>query len=240
MSDGVLPNCQIKCDAEPCKNGGICTEDFARQESHCDCEHTSFMGEFCVEEKGADFTGESSLQRKFTLDGNVDEIKVQFAFSGTDLRRTSRVMLLLQTENDRSYYLMVAITENGHLQFEEDREGTAWGATVEKAFFNNVRHSVYYKRSGDRALLLIDRQEVPLVEITVLSLTPVADVGRNAVQIGGINTTDPRFAVFKSYMGCLSSRCFFLVNVAEYIDGMSFVLCDFCAHILTVFGAACD
>lgn len=172
------------------------------------------MGEFCMEEKGADFTGESSLQRKFTLAGNVDQIKLQFAFSSTDLRRAARVMLLLQTENDRSYYLMVAITEDGHLQFEEDREGSSWGAKVVKPFFNNVRHSVYYKRNGDDAMLLIDREHVPLEEINVLSLTPVADVGRNAVQIGGINTTDPRFAVFKSYMGCLSSayEFFFLFH----------------------------
>lgn len=158
-----------------------------------------------MEEKGADFMGESSLQRKFTLTGKVDQIKVQFAFSGEDLRRASRVMLLLQTENDRSYYLMVAITEDGYLQFEEDREGSAVGAKVEKQFFNNIRHSIYYKRDGDNAMLLVDRQHVQLEDITVLTLTPVADVGRNAVQIGGINTTDPRFAVFKSYMGCLSS-----------------------------------
>lgn len=57
VSDGVLPNCQVKCDTEPCKNGGICTENFAKQESYCNCEHTSFMGEFCMEEKGADFSG---------------------------------------------------------------------------------------------------------------------------------------------------------------------------------------
>lgn len=207
VMDGVLPDCQIKCDAEPCKNGGICTENFAKQESYCNCEHTSFMGEYCMEEKGADFTGESSLQRQFQLDGSVDEIRVQFAFSsGSDLRRANRAMLLLQTRNDRSYYLLAAITEDGHLHFEEDREGSAWGATVQKQFLNNVRHSVFYTRRGQRAMLLIDRQEVPLVEMDVLTLTQVADIGRNAVQIGGTNTTDPRFATYKNYMGCLSSE----------------------------------
>lgn len=165
-----------------------------------------------MEEKGADFTGESSLLRKFPLTGKVEQIKVQFAFSSTDLRRASRVMLLLQTENDRSYYLMVAITEDGHLQIEEDREGSAYGAKVIKPFFNNIRHSVYYKRTGDTALLLVDREEVLLEEVTVLTLTPVADAGTNAVQIGGLNTTDPRFAVFKSYSGCLSSKKVYIFN----------------------------
>lgn len=81
VPDGVLLDCQMKCDSEPCKNGGICTENFARQESTCNCEHTSFTGEFCNEEKGADFSGESLLQRKFMLTGKVDQVKVQLAFS---------------------------------------------------------------------------------------------------------------------------------------------------------------
>lgn len=207
VTEGVLPICQVKCDAEPCKNGGICTENFAKQESYCNCEHTSFTGEFCVDEKGADFSGESSLQRKFTLGGNkVEQVKLQLAFSSGDLRRASRVMLLLQTENDRSYYLMVGITPDGYIQFEEDREGYAMGAIIERNFLNNIRHSVYYHRYGNNSLLLIDRQEVQLEPVNVLELTAVADSGRNAAQIGGINTTDPRFAVFKSYSGCLSSK----------------------------------
>jgi len=195
----------MKCDAEPCKNGGICTENFAKQESTCNCEHTSFLGEFCMEEKGADFSGESILQRRFTLGGKVEQVKLQLVFSSGDLRRTSRVMLLLQTENDRSYYLMIALTPDGYLQFEEDREGTAFGAKIERSFLNNARHAVYFKRDKDEAVLLIDRQVVPLLPINVLGLTPVTDLGANDVQIGGINTTDPRFAVFKSYSGCLSS-----------------------------------
>lgn len=48
-SKGVLPNCQMKCDTMPCKNLGICTEDFNRQESSCNCELTSYFGEYCAD-----------------------------------------------------------------------------------------------------------------------------------------------------------------------------------------------
>lgn len=48
-SKGVLPNCQMKCDTMPCKNLGICTEDFGRQESSCNCELTSYFGEHCAD-----------------------------------------------------------------------------------------------------------------------------------------------------------------------------------------------
>lgn len=196
----------MQCDAEPCKNGGICTENFAKQESTCDCEHTSFLGEFCMEEKGANFLGESIMQKKFTLDGKIEKIKLQLAFSSDDLRRTaSRILFLIQTINERNYYLMVAITQDGYLQFEEDREGVAFGAKIERNFINHARHSVYYRRNGSDAVLLIDREVVPLLQISVLSATPIADAGANEVQIGGFNTTDPRFAVYKGYTGCLSS-----------------------------------
>lgn len=39
----------MKCDEEPCKNLGICTEDFVKGESTCDCELTSYFGESCNE-----------------------------------------------------------------------------------------------------------------------------------------------------------------------------------------------
>uniref|UniRef100_A0A1I8N1M4 Laminin G domain protein n=1 Tax=Musca domestica TaxID=7370 RepID=A0A1I8N1M4_MUSDO len=213
-TDGVLPNCQIKCDAEPCKNGGICRENFAKQESKCDCEHTSFLGEFCMEEKGADFSGESTLQRKFELNGKVDYVRLQLAFSSLDLRRANRVMLLLQTAADRSYYLMIAITADGYLLFEEDREGPAVGARIDRNFLNNARHSIYYQRNQSEATLYIDREPVPLAPISARALTPSADMGANRVQIGGINTTDTRFAVFKSYSGCLSN---IYIQVNKYI-----------------------
>lgn len=206
VSEGVLADCQMRCDAEPCKNGGICLENFAKQESTCDCEHTSFLGEFCMEEKGADFSGESVLQRKFVLSKKVDQVRLQLAFSSGDLRRTSRVMLLLQTENARSYYLLVAITTDGYLQIEEDREdGVAFGATIKNNFLNNARHSVHYRRDGNTTLLFIDRKEVPMTQISVGTLSQISEVGVNEVQIGGIITLDPRFAVYKSYSGCLSN-----------------------------------
>lgn len=49
---GVIAHCNMKCDEEPCKNGGTCIEDFRNQEHACNCEHTSYYGEFCNEEKG--------------------------------------------------------------------------------------------------------------------------------------------------------------------------------------------
>ncbi|XP_017127336.1 uncharacterized protein LOC108146046 isoform X1 [Drosophila elegans] len=207
--EGVLPNCQIKCDAEPCKNGGTCKEHFAEQLSTCDCEHTSFLGEFCSEEKGADFSGESTLQRKFELlpgTGRVDYVRLQLAFSSFDLRRANRIMLLMQTEAERSYYLLLAITSDGYLQLEEDRDnGLTVGARIDRNFLNSARHSVYYVRNGTQSQLFIDREQVPLTEFAARVLTTGGDAGSNRVQIGGINSTDSRFAVFKSYSGCLSN-----------------------------------
>ncbi|CAK1586389.1 unnamed protein product [Parnassius mnemosyne] len=203
---GVLPECNMKCDSEPCKNGGVCTEDFTNQESSCDCELTSYFGEYCMEEKGADFNGESILQRKFVLLGPVLKVKIKLAFSSNDLRQKNTVLLLVQTENKRSYYLLVAITQDGYLKFEEDREESAYGAEVKnRNFLNGARHTVYYTRVGQEAKLLIDRIEVPLEKLPPQGLWEVFDVGSNEVQIGGLNTTDPRLMIYKGYNGCLSN-----------------------------------
>lgn len=203
---GVLPECNMKCDSEPCKNGGVCTEDFTNQESSCDCELTSYFGEYCMEEKGADFNGESILQRKFVLTGPITRVKIKLAFSSNDLRQKNTVLLLVQTENKRSYYLLVAITQDGYLKFEEDREEATYGAEVKnRNFLNGARHTVYYTRTDLEAKLLIDRIEVPLEKLPPQGLWEVMDVGSNEVQIGGLNTTDPRLKIYKGYNGCLSN-----------------------------------
>ncbi|XP_014243197.1 contactin-associated protein like 5-1 isoform X3 [Cimex lectularius] len=207
-SVSMIPGCRMKCDENPCKNQGICIEDFLKGEASCNCEFTSYEGESCSEEKGADFGGESVLQRKFTLEANstINNIKVQLAFSSSDNRQRSTALLLLQTVN-KSYYLIVALNIEGDLIIEEDREGSAYGVKMkDRSFLNGARHSVYYKRINDSAILLVDREEVQLVPIPVLSLTEVpGNHGANEVQVGGLNTSDPRFAAYMSYSGCLSN-----------------------------------
>jgi hypothetical protein len=45
----MITGCKMKCDDQPCKNQGICIEDFQKQEVTCNCERTSFYGDFCDE-----------------------------------------------------------------------------------------------------------------------------------------------------------------------------------------------
>ncbi|XP_076293920.1 axotactin isoform X4 [Lasioglossum baleicum] len=219
-SKEVLPNCQMKCDAVPCKNLGICTEDFGRQESSCNCELTSYFGEHCADEKGADFSGESVLQRDFELVGPVNQVKVQLAFSTNELRKRTTALLLLQTENKRSYYLLVALTSEGQLIFAEDREGVEGfphGVRLnDRNFLGGARHSVYYVRDNNTATLLIDREQVPISPLYELNLATLVgkdgSPGTTEIQLGGLNTTDSRFNGYKGYTGCLS-------NVVVSING---------------------
>ncbi|KRT78663.1 EGF domain-containing protein, partial [Oryctes borbonicus] len=212
---GVIPHCNMKCDALPCKNEGICIEDFRNQLHTCNCERTSYYGEFCSTEKGADFSGESILWRSYFLNGSVDYVKVHLAFSTMDIRNKDTALLLLQTENNRSYYLLVALSREGFLIFQEDREGAVYSATVQnKSFINGARHFVYYKRDGNESELFVDKELVPMDQIPAQTFNPVAELGANEVQIGGHNTSDPRFAIYKAYSGCLSN---IFIEVNEHI-----------------------
>lgn len=56
----------------------------------------------------------------------------------------------------KSYYLIVALSSEGELIFEEDREGSAYGVRIKDRYFlNGARHSIYYKRTNDSAVLLV-------------------------------------------------------------------------------------
>ena len=71
--------------------------------------------------------------------------------------------------------------------------------------------------------LQIDREYVPTGPIPFLSFSDTDEmqnmaVGDNEVQIGGVNTSDPRFGSYKSYSGCLSSKnsngpCLSLIHI---------------------------
>lgn len=54
---------------------------------------------------------------------------------------------------------MVSLTALGYLRIEDDRgNGVVYGAEVKSInFLNGARHSVYYKRNGANAILLVGR-----------------------------------------------------------------------------------
>ncbi|XP_050508450.1 axotactin [Diabrotica virgifera virgifera] len=212
---GVIAHCNMKCDEVPCKHDGICIEDFRNQRHTCDCEHTSYYGEFCSEEVGAEFNGESILWREYILNGSVDHVKFQLAFSSVDISQKSTVLLLLQTENSRSYYLVVGLSTEGYLTVQEDREGAVFSATVNtKNFINGARHSIYYKRDYNDSELYIDRELTSMKTIPAQTFTNIPEKGGNEVQIGGHDTNDPRFATYKRYSGCLSN---IFIEVNEHV-----------------------
>lgn len=112
----------------------------------------------------------------------------------------------------------MGLSPEGYLIIQEDREGAVFGTIVQKkSFINGARHSVYYKRDKNDSELLIDRELIPMYQIPAQSFTAVPEMGANEVQIGGHNTTDPRFAIYKGYSGCLSSKYF--CNVASNFYG---------------------
>ncbi|CAG9818527.1 unnamed protein product [Phaedon cochleariae] len=212
---GVIANCNMKCDEVPCQHEGTCIEDFRNQRHTCNCEHTSYYGEFCSEEKGAEFNGESILWREYVLNGSVDHVKFQLAFSSVDVSQKNTILLLLQTENSRSYYLLVGLSLEGHLTVQEDREGAVFSATVNKKnFLNGARHSVHYQRHLDHSELFVDREVTLMDRIPAQTFTNVPEVGANEVHIGGHDTNDPRFATYKRYSGCLSN---IFIEVNEHV-----------------------
>ncbi|CAG9857429.1 unnamed protein product [Phyllotreta striolata] len=213
---GITANCQMKCDEVPCQHGGVCVEDFLNRKHTCECEHTSYYGEFCSQEIGAEFNGESILRREYLLDdGPVRHVLVQLAFSSVDPSQKNTVLLLLQTEMRRGYYLLVGLSAEGHLTVQEDRERAVYSATVDKKnFINGARHSVRYRRDGDDSELFVDREFTGMEEVPAQTFAHLHEEGGTEVHIGGHDTPDPRFATYKRYSGCLSN---IFIEVNEHV-----------------------
>ncbi|KAK4045709.1 hypothetical protein OUZ56_033583 [Daphnia magna] len=206
---GVVHNCNMLCDQQPCQNEGACLEDFRSNTLHCDCEMTSYSGPYCTEEKGAHFRGDSYITAHYaSLD--LDVIKIQLAFSTTAVRNIAQALLLIQTSKAKTKYLLVSLTALGYLRIEDDRgNGIVYGAEVKSInFLNGARHSVYYKRNGANAVLLVDRDDVPLRPLST-SIHPdgLAEVtDENAIHVGGVKiTNDPRFTDYDHFDGCISN-----------------------------------
>lgn len=64
----------------------------------------------------------------------------------------------------------------------------------------------FISRNFDDAVLLIDRTEVNLTQLILRNITQPMTESSNQVFIGGINSSDSRYAIYKSYSGCLSSE----------------------------------
>ena len=88
--------------------------------------------------------------------------------------------------------------------------GVVYGAEVKTInFLNGARHSVYYRRNGENAVLLVDRDEIPLRALsTSIHSDGLVDVtDENAIHIGGVKTSnDPRFVDYDHFDGCISSK----------------------------------
>lgn len=114
----VKPGCKMLCDQIPCKNGGICTEDWKNESIKCDCDSTSYRGKLCDIDIGVYFEKNSSVV--YYLDDVImdfDHIDITFAFSTVHMTNSS-LFLLLYANSTR--YLHIALLDDGRIMVEED------------------------------------------------------------------------------------------------------------------------
>ncbi|KAG9510420.1 Contactin-associated protein-like 5, partial [Fragariocoptes setiger] len=52
--------CKMHCDSMPCKNQGVCIENWQDDKIQCQCRHTSYTGDLCTEDVAALFNGQTS------------------------------------------------------------------------------------------------------------------------------------------------------------------------------------
>ncbi|XP_069996175.1 axotactin-like isoform X4 [Penaeus vannamei] len=216
--ENVKPDCKLACDQSPCKNGGLCTEDFKNVNNfHCDCLGTSYTGSSCTTESAFTFRGDQWMS-KASNSSVISDFSLEFAFSASKIVSEPQLILLLRSTDPSTAhdYLLVGVESDGSLlveaQFSDLDSQMVHGAKLTPSahqidVFDGYRHHVVVTRSSTEWMLKVDGKEH-----TTFPLRSVYDISTSLRQdgtylyLGGVKAgTDDRLSHYMNFHGCISN-----------------------------------
>ncbi|ROT84337.1 Neurexin-4 [Penaeus vannamei] len=216
--ENVKPDCKLACDQSPCKNGGLCTEDFKNVNNfHCDCLGTSYTGSSCTTESAFTFRGDQWMS-KASNSSVISDFSLEFAFSASKIVSEPQLILLLRSTDPSTAhdYLLVGVESDGSLlveaQFSDLDSQKVHGAKLTPSahqidVFDGYRHHVVVTRSSTEWMLKVDGKEH-----TTFPLRSVYDISTSLRQdgtylyLGGVKAgTDDRLSHYMNFHGCISN-----------------------------------
>ncbi|XP_077547091.1 axotactin isoform X2 [Haemaphysalis longicornis] len=204
----IRPGCKMMCDSKPCHHSGLCIEDWKNNLTSCDCSMTSYQGDICQTDIGAQFDGKAWIEYLFTPETTGhDRISIALAFS-TKAKASVRQAILLVQYAQSQHYVLVAVTPEGALQIQENHASakafrTVFGKQMGN-FADGFRHWLLYRRVESDARVVVDGKEYVLTSTTPDTSGPTIDISSSLVIVGGTKR-DPRFGDYGDFQGCVSN-----------------------------------
>ncbi|XP_040076632.3 contactin-associated protein-like 5 isoform X2 [Ixodes scapularis] len=200
----IRPGCKMMCDSTPCHHSGLCIEDWKNNLTSCDCSMTSYQGDVCQTDIGAQFDGKAWIEYMFMPEtSGQDRISILLAFS-TKAKASVRQAILLVQYAQSQHYVLVAVTPEGALQIQENHASAKVFGKQTGNFADGFRHWLHYKRIENDARVVVDGKEYVLTSTTPDTSGPTVDISSSLVVVGGTKR-DPRFGDYGDFQGCVSN-----------------------------------
>ncbi|KAG0430568.1 hypothetical protein HPB47_022576, partial [Ixodes persulcatus] len=200
----IRPGCKMMCDSKPCHHSGLCIEDWKNNLTSCDCSMTSYQGDVCQTDIGAQFDGKAWIEYMFMPEtSGQDRISILLAFS-TKAKASVRQAILLVQYAQSQHYVLVAVTPEGALQIQENHASAKVFGKQTGNFADGFRHWLHYKRIENDARVVVDGKEYVLTSTTPDTSGPTVDISSSLVVVGGTKR-DPRFGDYGDFQGCVSN-----------------------------------
>ncbi|XP_075524717.1 axotactin isoform X3 [Dermacentor variabilis] len=200
----IRPGCKMMCDSKPCHHSGLCIEDWKNNLTSCDCSMTSYQGDICQTDIGAQFDGKAWIEYMFTPETTgQDRISIALAFS-TKAKASVRQAILLVQYAQSQHYVLVAVTPEGALQIQENHASAKVFGKQMGNFADGFRHWLLYRRVENDARVVVDGKEYVLTSTTPDTSGPTVDISSSLVIVGGTKR-DPRFGDYGDFQGCVSN-----------------------------------
>ncbi|XP_071807958.1 axotactin-like [Asterias amurensis] len=197
--------CMNHCSENPCKNGGVCTELWVG--FTCNCTGTSYSGQTCQEEYGAQFKDESMLSIPLMMKTDPPALQMQqdsleFGFS-TD--QPSGVLFYVRNiESSQVEERILILLDGGDLEAHIDLGAGSTMLRVLGPFNDTFRHVVVFKRFGNRVLFDVDNIGYEYETLEPVEETEFND--RHVMVVGGVETNMTSYGLdgLHGYTGCLT------------------------------------
>ncbi|KAM3720583.1 Axotactin [Dirofilaria immitis] len=226
--DAIRFGCEMGCNKieHSCKNGGHCSVQWMATKNvenivSCNCARTSYYGEYCDEDNGAYFAGNSILVlntaeifEKVIFDWNeIDEQTFSFAFSTTKTAKTtkqSKPQILAAIHFKHNKIMQILLCKNGSINIGIMSNDVSFVYTFPYNYNDGYRHYFHARFRTNKSLkITIDswKYDFPSDLAATLSLAYAvrfAFGGPYIADISDIIKNDKKTLKY-NYTGCLSN-----------------------------------
>jgi hypothetical protein len=210
---GVLQDCVAGCEKEnPCRHGGLCLNRWGDNgdPTGCDCTNSSYVGETCTEDIGANLDATSHILVEYKPGGKVLDIARSFnlrlAFS-TDVKPENNATLLFVQFYDKIVELMLGLSNEGDVTVELfQTEQAPLRHSIKGNFADGTRHSVLLALRGTTLVLQVDKlsEEITLPFSLIATFVHFVTVGH--IDVDALPVKNQELATLAPFIGCITSK----------------------------------